>query len=107
MPIRPPKFRPPGWKARVPWQKQTTLPQPQHRDLPDDWPDRRRRVLAEEPYCRYCWDERKARVKSTTVDHMVPRFKGGGHERSNLAGCCETCQRSKAGREGNEAQRSV
>lgn len=49
------------------------------------WRRIRARVLAEEPRCRWCGDP------STTVDHIVPRARGGGDDRANLAASCEPC----------------
>ena len=60
----------------------------------------KKQVLQEEPQCRYCGDP------STTMDHILPKAQGGTSERHNVCGCCEKCQRSKAGREGNAAKRA-
>jgi 5-methylcytosine-specific restriction endonuclease McrA len=54
----------------------------------------RARVLAEEPNCRSCG------AKATVVDHIVPRFLGGGHNRENLQPLCANCHRLKTHREG-------
>lgn len=37
-----------------------------------------------------------------TVDHVVPRSKGGGNELSNLMASCRTCNTSKASRSVEE-----
>lgn len=42
--------------------------------------------------CSYCG------VESNTVDHIVPRARGGTHEWDNLTGACGTCNSSKHAR---------
>lgn len=42
--------------------------------------------------CRYCG------VLALTVDHMVPRSRGGATEVGNLVACCASCNRSKKDR---------
>lgn len=51
------------------------------------WKRIRAEVLARDgARCRYCggW--------ANTVDHVVPRRDGGGHQMSNLVACCRDCQ---------------
>lgn len=44
--------------------------------------------------CAYCG---KQLTESTaTIDHIIPKHKGGQNIRSNLACCCSTCNRNKA-----------
>jgi len=50
-------------------------------------------VLAEEPLCRVCG------LRSTDLDHIVPQFKGGSSERSNLQALCAPCHQAKSARE--------
>ncbi len=40
--------------------------------------------------CGYCG------VRATTIDHVVPRSRGGGHAWENCVACCESCNRRKA-----------
>lgn len=40
--------------------------------------------------CGYCG------VRATTIDHVVPRSRGGGHSWENCVACCERCNRKKA-----------
>ena len=51
----------------------------------------RKQVLIEEPVC-------PCGAPSVTVDHIVPRSRGGSDARSNLQGRCKAChdKRSKA-----------
>ena len=66
------------------------------------WQKVRKRVLAEEPLCRYC-DRAGRIVASTTVDHMMPLSRGGERlRRENLCGCCATCNYSKGDRTAEE-----
>lgn len=51
----------------------------------------RREVLAGDPRCVFCQV-----AKSTTVDHLLPVFRGGRNEAGNLAGCCRACNAAKA-----------
>lgn len=36
------------------------------------------------------------RVRTNSVDHIVPRWRGGTEERSNLRGLCRGCNSRKA-----------
>lgn len=65
---------------------------PRHK-LPSGWTALRNRVLREEPTCRSCG------AKADTVDHVIPRWAGGSHDRSNLAAMCLKCHRSKSSRD--------
>jgi hypothetical protein len=49
------------------------------------------------PHCRYC-GRKIAKKKKATVDHVIPRCRGGRHERSNLVLCCGPCNCAKADR---------
>jgi len=49
--------------------------------------------------CAYCGDELG---RSPTLDHVVPRVKGGGHQRSNTISCCLMCNSQKGHREWQE-----
>jgi hypothetical protein len=63
-----------------------------------DWLKRRKRILDREPWCRAC-AELGYRTKATTVDHIVPRARGGTHEDSNLQPLCKLCHDAKTARE--------
>ncbi len=54
-----------------------------------------RNVLARDSYrCVYC-----RRARATTVDHVVPRSRGGAHKDwSNLRAACRSCNHRKADR---------
>lgn len=52
----------------------------------------RDKILRLDPICSYC------RVReSTTVDHIIPRGRGGDNQQENLAGCCRPCNNIKGG----------
>ena len=104
MPVRPPVFRPPGWRPRPAWER--TIGQQGHEHpLPRNWPKIRARVLREEPLCRQC--QAAGRVSaSTEVDHIVPRSRGGASVRENLAGICRDCHRAKTAAESLTARKA-
>ncbi len=55
----------------------------------------RRAVFARDRWtCQYCGNERS----SLTVDHVVPRSKGGSSTWENIVACCAPCNRRKGDR---------
>ena len=57
------------------------------------WRRIREQVLSEEPTCRVCGEP------STVVDHIVPLYRSGRTERSNLQGLCKRCHDAKTSEE--------
>jgi 5-methylcytosine-specific restriction endonuclease McrA len=51
----------------------------------------RRSIFDEWPECAYCGKE-----NPTTLDHVVPKARGGSTTRQNLVGCCGDCNITKA-----------
>lgn len=49
--------------------------------------------------CQYCGQ----RSQRLTIDHVVPRFRGGEHSWPNLVTACPPCNLRKGGRTLNEA----
>jgi len=49
--------------------------------------------------CQYCGTQTRA----LTVDHVVPRSRGGTHEWTNVVSACDACNHRKAGRTPREA----
>lgn len=47
--------------------------------------------------CGYC------ATPATTIDHVVPRSRGGGNSWANLVACCRPCNQRKADRTPEEA----
>src|ERR687894_168032 len=55
----------------------------------------RRAVFARDRWtCQYCGTERS----SLTVDHVIPRSKGGSSSWENIVACCAPCNRRKGDR---------
>ncbi len=62
----------------------------------------RRGVLARDQYtCQYC--NAQSPAARLTIDHVVPRSRGGGDTWENLVACCAPCNRRKANRTPIEA----
>lgn len=49
--------------------------------------------------CQYCG----TKTRQLTLDHVVPRYRGGEHSWENVVGACVACNRRKAGRTPAEA----
>jgi len=43
--------------------------------------------------CAYCG--KKLTADTATIDHILPKHKGGHNIRSNMACCCSSCNRAK------------
>ena len=50
--------------------------------------------------CQYCGQ----RSHDLTIDHVVPRSKGGGHSWENLVSACRSCNHRKGGKSLAEAR---
>ena len=49
--------------------------------------------------CQYCAKE----TRQLTLDHVIPRYRGGQHTWENVVSACVPCNRRKAGRTPQEA----
>jgi len=49
--------------------------------------------------CQYCGKQ----TRQLTLDHVVPRYRGGAHTWENVVSACAHCNRHKAGRTPLEA----
>ncbi len=49
--------------------------------------------------CQYCGKE----SRQLTLDHVIPRYRGGQHTWENVVSACVPCNRRKAGRTPQEA----
>ena len=49
--------------------------------------------------CQYCGKQ----TKELTLDHVVPRHRGGAHTWENVVAACKSCNHRKAGRTPQEA----
>jgi len=60
----------------------------------------RREVFIRDRYtCQYCGKE----TRDLTLDHVVPKFRGGAHVWDNVVSACVPCNHRKAGRTPKEA----
>jgi 5-methylcytosine-specific restriction endonuclease McrA len=60
----------------------------------------RRAVFARDDFtCQYCGARH-----DLTVDHVIPRSKGGSSEWENIVACCSSCNRRKADRMPHQAR---
>lgn len=53
--------------------------------------------------CQYCGTN----TKGLTLDHILPRYRGGKHTWSNLVTSCPDCNRKKGGRTLREARMTL
>jgi len=61
----------------------------------------KREILRRDEYrCQYCGRQ----VSNLTVDHVIPRHRGGQHCWENLVAACPQCNRRKGGRTLEEAR---
>jgi 5-methylcytosine-specific restriction endonuclease McrA len=61
----------------------------------------RREVFARDRHtCQYCGRQ----THDLTLDHVVPRHRGGGHSWENLVTACKTCNHRKGGKTLDEAR---
>lgn len=64
----------------------------------------RREIFRRDNYtCQYCG----RRTKSLTVDHVVPRHRGGKSTWENLVSACRVCNRRKGGKTLKEANMTL
>lgn len=50
--------------------------------------------------CQYC--SKKTFGKDATIDHILPRSRGGRHRWENVVCCCKSCNEKKADRKPEE-----
>jgi 5-methylcytosine-specific restriction endonuclease McrA len=68
-------------------------------------PHRRRKMTRYEIFnrdkytCQYCGEQ----SRRLTLDHVIPRFRGGQHTWENVVSACSACNRRKAGKTPREA----
>ncbi len=61
----------------------------------------RREIFQRDRYtCQYCGRQ----TRDLTLDHILPRHRGGRHDWVNLTSACKTCNHRKAGRTPEEAR---
>lgn len=52
--------------------------------------------------CQYCGCHLNA--KNASIDHVMPRSRGGGHSWDNIVSACKPCNRKKSNRTPEEAR---
>ncbi len=63
----------------------------------------KREIFRRDRYtCQYC-----GRKNNLTIDHVIPRHRGGGHSWVNLVTACAPCNRRKGGRTPEEANMTL
>jgi 5-methylcytosine-specific restriction endonuclease McrA len=61
----------------------------------------RREVFQRDHFtCMYCGEQ----ARDLTLDHVIPRYRGGRHTWENLVSACKRCNHRKAGRTPQEAR---
>jgi HNH endonuclease len=89
------------WRYAPPWAlriRRGRLRKRGDRRRPSDWRIVRVRILERDSYvCRYCG------AAADSVDHVVPRRKGGSHDDDNLVAACRMCNSRKQHRTPDEA----
>jgi 5-methylcytosine-specific restriction endonuclease McrA len=61
----------------------------------------RREIFMRDDYtCQYCG----TRTRELTIDHLVPKHRGGGHAWDNLVSACRPCNHRKGGKTVEEAR---
>jgi 5-methylcytosine-specific restriction endonuclease McrA len=58
------------------------------------WLTRREIFLRDSYTCQYCG----VQTRDLTIDHVVPKSRGGSHSWENLVSACRTCNHRKGGR---------
>lgn len=56
-------------------------------------PTRLTKMLLSDPHCRYC--NRILNTIDATIDHKIPRSRGGTNQIENLCLCCKQCNKEK------------
>jgi len=69
------------------------------RPLPNGRVSRRDVFLRDRYTCQYCGRQ----TRDLTLDHVVPRHRGGAHDWENVVAACRSCNHRKAGRTPQEA----
>jgi 5-methylcytosine-specific restriction endonuclease McrA len=65
----------------------------------------RREVFIRDGFtCQYCG---RTGTSDLTIDHVVPKSRGGGHSWDNLVSACKSCNHRKGGRLPGEARMNL
>lgn len=64
-------------------------------------PSRKNIFKRDNNICQYC--SKQLDSSNATIDHILPRSKGGIHEWTNVVACCLRCNRKKSDRTPQQA----
>ena len=64
---------------------------------------RREVFLRDHHMCQYCGSH----AKELTLDHVIPKHRGGSHVWENLVSACRSCNHHKGGRSVEEARMAL
>lgn len=64
-------------------------------------PSRKNICIRDENTCQYC--EKRLPLGELTLDHVLPRSRGGKNEWDNLVACCRKCNQKKGSKTPDEA----
>lgn len=73
------------------------------RPLPEVKLSRQSLMARDQRTCQYCGKK----TKYLTVDHVIPRERGGVHDWGNVVACCDECNNRKRNRTPHEAEMSL
>jgi len=66
----------------------------------------RKNIFRRDRYiCQYC--SRKIEGSEATIDHVLPRSRGGKHRWDNVVACCLSCNRKKGDKTPIEAKMNL
>jgi 5-methylcytosine-specific restriction endonuclease McrA len=69
---------------------------------------KRKRVYERDKYCcRYCGEYLKGKKGRLSIDHVIPKSKGGDNSLENLVTACPQCQWKKGAKSLEEAGMSL
>lgn len=64
----------------------------------------RKEILVRDDHtCQYCGK----RASDLTLDHVIPRHRGGQHTWDNVVAACKSCNHRKGGRSASEARMTL
>ena len=61
---------------------------------------RRQKLFLVDPHCYYCGDE--LHFVLSTLDHKIPKSRGGTNHQENTVLCCSKCNNTKADKTSEE-----
>jgi 5-methylcytosine-specific restriction endonuclease McrA len=68
-------------------------------------PNRKNVCIRDDNTCQYC--AKKLPLVELTIDHVMPRSRGGKNEWDNLVACCKKCNQKKGSKTPEEASMTL